>query len=148
MMFIPIPGARMRVAASIHGAAANAFKPKGVDTSKLDEDGHLEDPSPPTTAEIATVLDQRGPGSRPDIELLWSSRYRIQHRVAGSFRAGNVFLVGDAAHTIHPLAGQGLNMGLGDVESLFHCIHKSVLNGGDIGEHCVPSGCACRDVWN
>ena len=66
----------------------------------------------------------------------------------GDGAGARTVLVGDAAHTIHPLAGQGLNMGLGDVESLFHCIHKSVLNGGDIGEHCVPSGCACRDVWN
>jgi ubiquinone biosynthesis monooxygenase Coq6 len=43
-------------------------------------------------------------------------------------------LVGDAAHTIHPLAGQGLNMGLGDVDSLFRCIEDAVIHGGDIGE--------------
>ena len=43
-------------------------------------------------------------------------------------------LVGDAAHTIHPLAGQGLNMGLADVASLVNCIQEAVLQGGDIGE--------------
>jgi len=43
-------------------------------------------------------------------------------------------LVGDAAHMIHPLAGQGLNMGLGDVECLSRCIEKAVLLGSDIGE--------------
>lgn len=43
-------------------------------------------------------------------------------------------LVGDAAHTIHPLAGQGLNMGLGDVESLARCIREAILQGGDIGQ--------------
>jgi len=43
-------------------------------------------------------------------------------------------LVGDAAHTVHPLAGQGLNMGLGDVESLVRCIQRAVLQGGDIGQ--------------
>lgn len=42
-------------------------------------------------------------------------------------------LVGDAAHTIHPLAGQGLNMGLADVESLAKCIEAAVLRGGDVG---------------
>lgn len=42
-------------------------------------------------------------------------------------------LVGDAAHTIHPLAGQGLNLGLGDIRSLVQCIVQSVVRGGDIG---------------
>ena len=43
-------------------------------------------------------------------------------------------LVGDAAHTIHPLAGQGLNMGLGDVASLYRTIKNAFEDGLDIGE--------------
>ena len=49
-------------------------------------------------------------------------------------RGSRVALLGDAAHTTHPLAGQGLNMGLGDAQALAECIHQSVLVGGDIGE--------------
>ena len=50
-------------------------------------------------------------------------------------------LVGDAAHTVHPLAGQGLNMGLADVQVLAHCIEATVLQGGDIGTYPVdPHG--------
>ena len=40
--------------------------------------------------------------------------------------------LGDAAHRIHPLAGQGLNLGLGDAEILSRCLEKSLSNGEDI----------------
>ncbi|KAI6042075.1 hypothetical protein EDC04DRAFT_2564765 [Pisolithus marmoratus] len=50
--------------------------------------------------------------------------------------AGNrTVLVGDAAHTVHPLAGQGLNLGIGDVRSLVQCIVQSLAHGGDIGSY-------------
>ena len=42
-------------------------------------------------------------------------------------------LVGDAAHTIHPLAGQGLNMGLGDIQALVKTLETTVADGGDVG---------------
>lgn len=46
-------------------------------------------------------------------------------------------LVGDAAHTVHPLAGQGLNMGLGDVACLARCIENAVEHGADVGKCCL-----------
>lgn len=42
-------------------------------------------------------------------------------------------LVGDAAHVMHPLAGQGLNAGLGDVSILSDTLEQSVKDGADIG---------------
>ena len=42
-----------------------------------------------------------------------------------------VALVGDAAHTIHPMAGQGLNLGLQDVAALMVCIEKATNAGMD-----------------
>lgn len=42
-------------------------------------------------------------------------------------------LIGDAAHTVHPMAGQGLNMGLGDAASLANTIETAILEGADIG---------------
>ena len=52
----------------------------------------------------------------------------------GEGRGARTVLVGDAAHTIHPLAGQGLNLGLADVMALSECIVNAVSLGGDIGK--------------
>lgn len=48
-----------------------------------------------------------------------------------------IALIGDAAHVIHPLAGQGLNLGLLDAESLAACVHKAILDKRDIGSIAV-----------
>ena len=52
---------------------------------------------------------------------------------------GRTVLVGDAAHTTHPLAGQGLNTGLADVQILAQTIETALLQGGDIGTHSFHS---------
>jgi ubiquinone biosynthesis monooxygenase Coq6 len=44
-----------------------------------------------------------------------------------------LILCSDAAHTIHPLAGQGLNQGQGDVAALVSTIEDAVQSGQDIG---------------
>ena len=44
-----------------------------------------------------------------------------------------VFCISDAAHRIHPLAGQGVNLGFADVSCLRqHCV-DAILQGQDIG---------------
>jgi 2-polyprenyl-6-methoxyphenol hydroxylase-like FAD-dependent oxidoreductase len=48
----------------------------------------------------------------------WFSTYRVHHRVAGHFRRGRAFLVGDAAHIHSPVGGQGMNTGIGDAVNL------------------------------
>jgi len=44
-----------------------------------------------------------------------------------------VALIGDAAHKVHPLAGQGVNLGFGDVECLVDEVSKSLSNGEQLG---------------
>jgi len=53
--------------------------------------------------------------------------------VARSFIGARLALVGDAAHVIHPIAGQGLNMGLRDVAALAEVIVDAARLGLDIG---------------
>jgi 2-octaprenyl-6-methoxyphenol hydroxylase len=57
--------------------------------------------------------------------------------VARSFLAERLALVGDAAHVIHPIAGQGLNMGLRDVAALAEVIVDAARLGLDPGEETV-----------
>lgn len=42
-------------------------------------------------------------------------------------------LIGDAAHTVHPMAGQGLNLGLGDAAALLETLETAIAEGADIG---------------
>jgi ubiquinone biosynthesis monooxygenase Coq6 len=61
--------------------------------------------------------------------------FPLKMRHADTYIGERVALLGDAAHTIHPLAGQGLNQGQGDVESLLSTIEYAVTHGQDIGSH-------------
>lgn len=48
----------------------------------------------------------------------WTALFRIHSRIADRFRAGNVFLIGDAAHIHSPAGGQGMNLAIGDAFNL------------------------------
>ncbi|MCP3469044.1 FAD-dependent monooxygenase [Bradyrhizobium sp. CCGUVB1N3] len=57
-------------------------------------------------------------GEVGDFEILNTITYRIHHRIASKWRAGRVFLMGDAAHLITPMWALGLNTGMLDAISL------------------------------
>nr|WGO49573.1 FAD-binding monooxygenase [Streptomyces lavendulae] len=52
------------------------------------------------------------------VELLGDGEWHLTHRVADRYRAGRVFLAGDAAHTLSPSGGFGLNTGIADAADL------------------------------
>ena len=58
--------------------------------------------------------------------------YRVHQRVAKAFRAGRVFLAGDAAHVNNPVGGLGLNCGIHDAVELAQTLH--LVASGRAGE--------------
>ena len=83
-----------------------------------------------------THLPQPSQLPRPVVSIQKGSTasFPLRLRHSDAYTADRVALIGDAAHTIHPLAGQGLNMGLGDVEALVRCIEYAVSHGMDLGK--------------
>lgn len=63
--------------------------------------------------------------------------YPLGLTVANSFIASRIALVGDAAHGMHPIAGQGLNAGLRDVAALVQVLTKAYQRGEDIASELV-----------
>jgi 2-octaprenyl-6-methoxyphenol hydroxylase len=59
--------------------------------------------------------------------------YPLGLTLAQTFIADRVALIGDAAHGVHPIAGQGLNAGLRDVAALAQVLTEARARGEDIG---------------
>ena len=103
----PLPGAVFRIVAPVADAPEN-----------------------PSAAFIQQILDERGFGKGRMVvsEVIWGSRFRIQHRVADTYRAGRLLLSGDAAHVHSPAGGQGMNLGIQDGIALADAL-AAVLSG-------------------
>lgn len=87
-------------------------------------------PALPDIAFVQRLLDERGPQARPAVvgEVLWGSRFRVHHRIAGAFRSGRILLAGDAGHVHSPAGGQGMNLGIEDAVAAGECLSR-VLRG-------------------
>jgi 2-octaprenyl-6-methoxyphenol hydroxylase len=89
-------------------------------------------------ADFHAELEKRFGLHLGDIEIAGPRRaYPLGLSVARSFIAERIALVGDAAHVIHPIAGQGLNMGLRDVAALAESVVDAVRLGLDPGSTAV-----------
>jgi 2-polyprenyl-6-methoxyphenol hydroxylase-like FAD-dependent oxidoreductase len=107
VVIAPLPGGRHRIVATVDEA-----------------------PEQPGLADVQGLLDERGPRAVPARveEIVWSSRFRVHHRVADRYRAGRVLLAGDAAHVHSPAGGQGMNTGIQDGVALGRAL-AGVLRG-------------------
>jgi 2-octaprenyl-6-methoxyphenol hydroxylase len=85
-------------------------------------------------AEFDAELEQRFKLHLGEIKVTGKRRtHPLGFFVARSFIAERIALIGDAAHLIHPIAGQGLNMGLKDVAALAEVLVDAARLGLDPG---------------
>jgi 2-polyprenyl-6-methoxyphenol hydroxylase-like FAD-dependent oxidoreductase len=90
-------------------------------------------PGPPVPAtELQALVDEAGLGTRIS-GLAWSTRIRLQHRIAERFRHGRLFLAGDAAHAYSPATGQGMNAAIQDAANLGWKLAFAALRPGNSG---------------
>lgn len=76
--------------------------------------------------------------------------YPLVERYAPTPYAGRVLLLGNAAHTLHPVAGQGLNLALRDAATLAELVVTSHAGGGDPGAETLLKAYVRRrseDLW-
>lgn len=63
------------------------------------------------------------------IKVINKASFELTRRHANSYQKGRVLLLGDAAHTINPMAGQGVNLGFKDVKALQNIISSAIAEG-------------------
>lgn len=63
--------------------------------------------------------------------------FPLSMRLSDCYASQRTVLMGDAAHVVHPLAGQGVNLGLADAAGLTETLIRVRLAGGDIGSASV-----------
>jgi 2-octaprenyl-6-methoxyphenol hydroxylase len=86
--------------------------------------------------EIAARVD----GTLGEIEVIAPQGvWPLGYHHAASYHVDRLVLAGDAAHGIHPIAGQGLNMGFRDVAALVQVLVEGLRTGQDIGHPDVLS---------
>ena len=95
------------------------FPLKGQKTSRLmlslQSHGETHDP---TLEEFQREASLRSPVPLKILAANWLSRFRLHHRGVNKYRAGRLFVAGDAAHIHSPAGGQGMNTGIQDAYNL------------------------------
>lgn len=91
-----------------------------------------------TDEEFEMALAARFPESYGEVKLSGSrAAYPLNLVHAEKYTAPNMLLVADAAHGIHPIAGQGLNLGFRDLDCLDQLIEEALRTGESIASNAI-----------
>jgi len=112
MVVAPLPNDRFRIVATTDAA-----------------------PDEPDGPFVQSILDQRGPTrSRARIvDVIWTSRFHLAHRVTSAPLSGRILLCGDAAHVHSPAGGQGMNTGIQDAIALAEPLSRAIRTEDETG---------------
>ncbi|TCS72625.1 2-octaprenyl-3-methyl-6-methoxy-1,4-benzoquinol hydroxylase [Sulfuritortus calidifontis] len=115
LAYLPLPGQRVSIVWSTTPEQAEAL---------------MALPAQAFAAEVAAAGRQRLGALR----LVTSPQgFPLKRRRAEEWVRPGLVLIGDAAHTVHPLAGQGINLGFRDARMLAHALHDTQRAPGDLG---------------
>ena len=111
LFFFPLvrPAAWRLLTSRASGPAATGVDPV---------DGSPVEAGPVGLGELQRAADLATGGTVRLETPVWSTAFQIHHRQAGTYRAGPVFLAGDAAHIHSPAGAQGMNTGIQDAANL------------------------------
>jgi 2-octaprenyl-3-methyl-6-methoxy-1,4-benzoquinol hydroxylase len=81
-----------------------------------------------TNEQLKSEIITHFPPRLGNINVIDKAAFQLTRRHANSYQKNRVLLVGDAAHTINPMAGQGVNLGFKDVKALQSVIASAIGN--------------------
>lgn len=99
-------------------------------TSKEKADRLLNREAEDFCKELAYAFDYRLEGI---LEVGERRAFPLVRQHASNYVADRIALVGDAAHVIHPMAGQGVNLGIYDAQLLVECLIEAKQKNNDMG---------------
>ncbi|QBY05391.1 FAD-dependent oxidoreductase [Thalassotalea sp. HSM 43] len=82
-----------------------------------------------SNVQLEQEIGRQFPNRLGKVTVIDKGAFPLTRRHANQYVKGNVVLLGDAAHTINPLAGQGVNLGFKDVAALQMVIAKAIGSG-------------------
>ncbi|HBO38407.1 MAG TPA: 2-octaprenyl-3-methyl-6-methoxy-1,4-benzoquinol hydroxylase [Pasteurellaceae bacterium] len=97
-----------------------------------DEPSKIRNLKQMSAEKLADEIEQAFPARLGKINVQCADSFELTRRHAQDYFKNGIVLVGDAAHTINPLAGQGVNLGFKDVKALLDVTEQALKCGQDL----------------